>query len=168
MLEAGYVGVILNWTSANRDGPCLATPTPDPVRHGAHNLVWGTGIHACPGRPLATMELVVAANSLLQATTAIEPAPHQAPVRETYPLGGWRSAGYLAVAPVIYSFIATFCIASIQGSNNRTPRTATVAPVLGVQRQYLRFTMSAPVIASRTTTAYSFILDVFWRHCHPV
>ncbi len=91
VLEAGTL-VYLNWTSANRDEAVFGDPDAyDPARHGAHNLVWGTGIHACPGRPLATMELVVAANSLLQATTAIEPAPHQAPVRETYPLGGWRS-----------------------------------------------------------------------------
>jgi hypothetical protein len=36
------------------------------------------------------MELVVATHALLQATTAITPAPGAAPVRETYPLGGWR------------------------------------------------------------------------------
>ena len=52
--------------------------------------LYGVGIHACPGRPLATMELVVAVRALLQATPGIEPAPGVEPVRETYPLGGWR------------------------------------------------------------------------------
>ena len=37
------------------------------------------------------MELVVAANSLLQATTAIEPARTRRPCAKPYPLGGWRS-----------------------------------------------------------------------------
>ena len=62
------------------------TSSPD----SPHNLVYGVGIHACPGRPLATMELVVAVQALLQATPGIDPAPDAAPERETYPLGGWR------------------------------------------------------------------------------
>jgi cytochrome P450 len=48
------------------------------------------GIHVCPGRPLATLELVVALQTLLEATSRIELAPEDAPVRETYPLGGWQ------------------------------------------------------------------------------
>jgi cytochrome P450 len=84
--------VYLNWTSANRDESVFADPDAyRPERNAAHNLVYGIGIHACPGRPLATMELVVAMQALLQATSSIEPSPELAPVRETYPLGGWRS-----------------------------------------------------------------------------
>jgi cytochrome P450 len=83
--------VYLNWTSANRDEAVFGDPDAyRPERNAPHNLVYGAGIHACPGRPLATMELVVAVRSLLQATKSIEPAPDVAPVRETYPLGGWR------------------------------------------------------------------------------
>jgi cytochrome P450 len=83
--------VYLNWTSANRDEAVFGDPQAyRPVQHAPHNLVYGVGIHACPGRPLATMELVVAVQSLLQATTGVEPAPDAAPERETYPLGGWR------------------------------------------------------------------------------
>lgn len=83
--------VYLNWTSANRDEAVFGDPDAyRPERNAPHNLVYGTGVHACPGRPLATMELVAAARSLLQATPRIEPAPDAAPVRETYPLGGWR------------------------------------------------------------------------------
>ena len=83
--------VYLNWTSANRDESVFGDPDAyRPERNAPHNLVYGTGIHACPGRPLATMELVVAVRSLLQATAGIEPAPDAAPMRETYPLGGWR------------------------------------------------------------------------------
>jgi cytochrome P450 len=89
-LEAG-TRIYLNWTSANRDETVF--PEPDAYRpdaHAPHNLVYGTGIHVCPGRPLATMELEVVVRTLLQATTQIEPAPDAEPVRETYPLGGWQ------------------------------------------------------------------------------
>ncbi|TXL67129.1 cytochrome P450 [Zeimonas arvi] len=83
--------VYLNWTSANRDEAVFGDPEAyQPERNAPDNLVYGVGIHACPGRPLATMELVVAVRALLQATPSIEPAPGVEPVRETYPLGGWR------------------------------------------------------------------------------
>lgn len=83
--------VYLNWTSANRDEAVFGDPDAyRPERNAPHNLVYGTGIHACPGRPLATMELVAAVQALFDATTLIEPAPDVTPERETYPLGGWR------------------------------------------------------------------------------
>ncbi|MNV64279.1 Cytochrome P450-terp [compost metagenome] len=83
--------VYLNWTSANRDEAVFGDPDAYRPEHNApHNLVYGTGIHACPGRPLATMELVVAVEALLKATALIDLAPDASPERETYPLGGWR------------------------------------------------------------------------------
>lgn len=81
--------VYLNWTSANRDEAVLGDPDAyRPEANAPHNLVYGHGIHACPGRPLATLELVVATEALLGATSGIEAA--DTPVRESYPLGGWR------------------------------------------------------------------------------
>ena len=83
--------VYLNWTSANRDETVFGDPdTYRPVEHAARNLVYGTGIHVCPGRPLATMELVAALEALLRTTTRITLADERALERETYPLGGWR------------------------------------------------------------------------------
>jgi cytochrome P450 len=83
--------VYLNWTSANRDEAVFGEPDAyRPEKHAPLNLVYGTGIHACPGRPLATMELVVAVGSPLAATSDIELAPDAKAVRETYPVGGWR------------------------------------------------------------------------------
>lgn len=50
--------VHLSWVDANRDPEVFGDPDVfDPERNGPHNLVYGTGIHVCPGRPLATMEL---------------------------------------------------------------------------------------------------------------
>ncbi|MCY1379561.1 Steroid C26-monooxygenase [compost metagenome] len=83
--------VYLNWTSANQDEAVFGDPDAyRPEQNAPHNLVYGTGIHVCPGRPLATMELVVAVEALLKATALIDPAPDASPERETYPLGGWR------------------------------------------------------------------------------
>lgn len=91
-LDAG-TRVYLNWTSANRDETVFGDPdTYRPERNAPNNLVYGTGIHACPGRPLATMELMAAVQALFNATTLIDPAPDAVPERETYPLGGWRRA----------------------------------------------------------------------------
>ena len=83
--------IYLNWTSANRDGAVFGDPDDyRPEDHALQNLVYGTGIHVCPGRPLATLELVVAAKTLLDMSARIELAADAKLVRETYPLGGWR------------------------------------------------------------------------------
>ena len=85
--------IYLNWTSANRDESAFGDPDLyRPEENAPHNLVYGTGIHVCPGRPLATLELVVMAETLLQMTSRMEAASDAAPLRETYPLGGWRVA----------------------------------------------------------------------------
>lgn len=83
--------IYLNWTSANRDEIVFGPPDVyQPEENAAHNLVYGAGIHVCPGRPLATLELIVAVETLLSMTASIELAGDGQPVRETYPLGGWR------------------------------------------------------------------------------
>jgi cytochrome P450 len=83
--------IYLNWTSANRDEAVFGNPDDyRPEVHALQNVVYGTGIHVCPGRPLATLELVVAAKTLLDMTARIELAADTKLVRETYPLGGWR------------------------------------------------------------------------------
>ena len=89
-LERG-TRLYLNWTSANRDEAVFGDPDAyRPEENAPRNLVYGTGIHVCPGRPLATLELVVAIQALLSETARIELATDVLPVRETYPLGGWR------------------------------------------------------------------------------
>jgi cytochrome P450 len=88
-LEPG-TRVYLNWTSANRDEAVFGDADAyRPDEHAANNVVYGTGIHVCPGRPLATLELVVAVEALLQRGR-VDLADDAAPERETYPVGGWR------------------------------------------------------------------------------
>lgn len=88
-------GVVLNWTSANRDPRMFGDSDAfDPQSNAPYNLVWGIGKHVCPGRPLATLELRVLTRTLLDATTVIEPDPRQPRQRSLPPAGGF------AVAPV--------------------------------------------------------------------
>lgn len=89
-IDAGTV-VYLNWTSANRDERVFGDPDAyRPVENARHNLVYGVGPHVCPGRPLATLELAVAVDTLLQHTSSFVLAEDAAATRETYPVGGWR------------------------------------------------------------------------------
>jgi cytochrome P450 len=80
--------VILNWTAANLDPEAFEQPDRfDPGAHAAKNLVYGTGPHACPGRPLASLELRIITRALLEVgrvLPALEP-----PQREQHPLGGF-------------------------------------------------------------------------------
>lgn len=81
----------IHWTSANRDARAFGDPDAfDPAANAPRNLVWGTGKHVCPGRPLATMELMVLLQELL-AVADVHPAPTPGERAEA-PLGGWSHA----------------------------------------------------------------------------
>ena len=83
--------VVLNWTAANRDPDAIADPDAyRPAENAPHNLVYGIGAPACPGRGLATRELRGVVEELLAATGAIELAPGSDPIREVPPRGGYR------------------------------------------------------------------------------
>ncbi|WP_313409475.1 cytochrome P450 [Aeromicrobium sp.] len=83
--------VLLDWREANRDPEAFADPGGfDPHAHAAANLVYGTGPHVCPGRPLATLELRVLARALL-AAGRVELDESRPAVREEAPVSGFRS-----------------------------------------------------------------------------
>ncbi|WEG10618.1 cytochrome P450 [Microbacterium horticulturae] len=87
--------VVLHWPSANRDPRVFGDPDAfAPVHNAAANLVYGAGAHVCPGRPLATLELVVLVRALLR-TGRLCLAPGAAPERETPPAGGFRRVDVL-------------------------------------------------------------------------
>ncbi len=91
--------VTLNWTSANRDEAVFGDPDAfDPQRNAPHNLVYGTGRHACPGRLLATLELRIALQALLAATSSITLDPALPAARAIAPVGGWASVA-VVLAP---------------------------------------------------------------------
>jgi len=88
-VSAGDV-VVLHWPSANRDPAVFGDPDAfDPVGNAAANLVYGIGPHACPGRPLATLELTVLVRELLRVGR-VRLAPDRIPVREAPPAGAFR------------------------------------------------------------------------------
>lgn len=83
--------VVLDWREANRDPDAFDDPGAyDPVSHADRNLVYGTGPHVCPGRPLATLELRVLARHLLRAGTVVHVGARPAE-RETAPVAGFRT-----------------------------------------------------------------------------
>ena len=80
----------LVWISANRDGRVFDDPDACRLdRDPASNLLYGAGIHVCPGAPLARMELSVVMEALLGRATAIEPVPGKAASRAAYPASGF-------------------------------------------------------------------------------
>lgn len=84
--------VNVNWASANRDELVFGNPDEyQPQRNALGNVLYGRGIHDCPGAPLARLELRVVLEELLAATTAItrpDPAAHD---YASYPASGFRS-----------------------------------------------------------------------------
>ena len=84
--------VTIFWASANRDATVFDDPDHfDPVRNAPDNLLYGRGIHDCPGAPLARLELRVALEALLAGTVSLtldETVPSDF---AAYPAGGLRS-----------------------------------------------------------------------------
>jgi cytochrome P450 len=88
-LEAGE-RLSLMWISGNRDP--RAFPDPGAFRWDRDpklNLLWGDGIHACPGAPLARLEMVTFLEELLKRTTRIRVSMDRLPTRAAYPGGGF-------------------------------------------------------------------------------
>ncbi len=78
------------WGAVNRDPNVF--PEPDKVRLDRDpelNLLYGAGVHVCPGAPLARMELVYFMQALLDATRDIRLIEADPAVRARYPAGGY-------------------------------------------------------------------------------
>src|SRR5699024_6992987 len=90
------VRVLIHWTSANRADPVFRAPDAfDPEGTASDILVYGTGGNVCPGRPLATLELVALMQELLEVAE-VRPAP-TAGEREIAAVGGWAHAPVVLV-----------------------------------------------------------------------
>jgi cytochrome P450 len=84
--------ISLIWISANRDGRVFEDPEAFRLdRDLAANLLYGAGIHVCPGAPLARMEMRVAMEELLARTTRIDPIPGRPPTNAVYPASGFAT-----------------------------------------------------------------------------
>lgn len=80
------------WASANRDESVFGDPDEFRVdRDPSLNLLYGAGIHICPGAPLARQQLRIVMQALLEQVRRMQLAPGKAPVRALYPTGGYSS-----------------------------------------------------------------------------
>lgn len=78
------------WASADRDEAVFGDPDELRLdRPPADNLLYGAGIHVCPGAPLARLELRVLTEELLRRTRSIELDSDQQPELAVYPASGF-------------------------------------------------------------------------------
>jgi len=83
--------ITLMWASANRDEAVFGDPDEFRLdRDPDENLLYGAGIHYCPGAPLARLELRIAMEELLGRAQAFG-LSERAPTRASYPASGFTS-----------------------------------------------------------------------------
>lgn len=81
----------INWVAANRDPEVFEAA--DEFRWNrdpSKNLLYGAGVHICPGAELAQIELVVVIRALLQNTRHIELSSTQKLTHARYPRSGYE------------------------------------------------------------------------------
>ena len=90
-LDAGE-RLTLIWAAANRDEAVFGDPDNfDPERNGENNLLYGAGVHVCPGAPLARLELRILMEALLAGTSNIALDANAVPERASFPASGFVS-----------------------------------------------------------------------------
>jgi cytochrome P450 len=90
-IEAGQ-RISLNWIAANRDARAFDDASAFRLeRDQSANLLWGAGIHICPGAPLARMELRLALEELLGCTNGFSLVAERPPAWAVYPASGFAS-----------------------------------------------------------------------------
>lgn len=84
--------VTVIWASANRDESRFGDPDDyQPERNAADNLLYGRGVHDCPGAPLARRELRIVMEELLAATSSVDALGQDDPDFASYPASGFRT-----------------------------------------------------------------------------
>jgi cytochrome P450 len=82
--------ITLMWISANRDERVFDKPDQFRLdRAPDKNLLYGAGIHACPGAPLARLEMRVFLEELLSHTSEIATVPEKPAAFAGYPASGF-------------------------------------------------------------------------------
>ncbi|MFA7670591.1 MAG: cytochrome P450, partial [Burkholderiaceae bacterium] len=80
------------WASANRDEAVFGDPDEFRLdRDPELNLLYGAGVHVCPGAPLARLELLIVMQALLSGTTWLALDEARPPIKAGYPGSGFSS-----------------------------------------------------------------------------
>lgn len=83
--------IAMLWASANRDEAVFGDPDEfQPERNAEFNLLYGAGVHVCPGAPLARLELLAVMDALFSGTSRIRLGGTPA-VKAYYPGSGFSS-----------------------------------------------------------------------------
>lgn len=84
--------ITLMWISANRDERVFEQPDEFRLnRDYSKNLLWGAGIHVCPGAPLAKMEMRVFMEELLARAPDLRTILERPLTNAVYPASGFAS-----------------------------------------------------------------------------
>lgn len=84
--------VAVIWASANRDEAVFGDPDEFRLdRDPELNLLYGAGIHVCPGAPLARLELNTVVEELLAGTGWLSPSDQHEPVKAFFPGSGFST-----------------------------------------------------------------------------
>jgi cytochrome P450 len=84
--------ITLMWISANRDERVFDKPDEFRLdRDPDKNLLYGAGIHVCPGAPLARLEMRVFMEELLSRTSEITTVPEKAATFAAFPASGFAA-----------------------------------------------------------------------------
>lgn len=90
-LSAG-TRIAVIWASANRDEAVFGDPDAfEPERNAEQNLLYGAGVHVCPGAPLARLELLAVMEALLEETQWLALNEERPPIKAFYPGSGFSS-----------------------------------------------------------------------------
>jgi cytochrome P450 len=82
--------VTIVWPSVDRDEAVFGDPDDyRPEANAEANLLYGTGIHACPGAPLARLELETLLDVVFARAGEIAPAAQGRPEPAAFPAGGY-------------------------------------------------------------------------------
>ena len=81
--------ITLNWIAANRDPAAFDDPSQFRLdRSPDKNLLFGKGIHACPGAALSRLELLEVVRALFAQTADLQPTERR-PTHASYPGAGF-------------------------------------------------------------------------------
>lgn len=87
--------VVILWPSVNRDERVFERPAEvDLERDQSRNLLYGAGIHVCPGVPLARLELRVFTEELLARSSELSLDPQRPAVFAAPPKGGFTEVHF--------------------------------------------------------------------------